>query len=371
MSVITSLSDTVDLTQETLDARTLNRRGIARLQRGDVAGALEHFRQAGLLQADFAEPWNNAGLVRQMLGKLKEAIADFDRALAIRRDYPEALTNRGRARQALGDFEGALADYDRALECAAGTFVAAVLHNRGTLRQDREDWAGALADFDRALEINPELTATLVSRGAVRKELGDLDGAIVDFDRALAEKPTRGLAAIYHGRGGIRALRNDFAGAMADYDEALRLAPEQFHIYISRGNARYHRRDPRAVLDFRMAFRLDPEAAAREFLRILTNDAKRQPEAVLENCDKHLRINERDLIATARRGFTLLLLGREAEAAPDLERVQEMLPDMRGCLQRLIALTGNRLGFKQAAPAHGHPLAARHQAMDAVFAGFG
>jgi tetratricopeptide (TPR) repeat protein len=352
-------------------ARALNRRGIARFQGGDVRGALEDFRQAARLEPNYAEPWNNSGLLRQRLGQLTQAVADFDRALAIRPDYPEALTNRGRARQALGDAEGARADFDRALELAANTpFAASVLHNRGMLRQHNGDAAGALADFDQALRIDPAHTATYVCRGNLRKQTGDLDGALADFERALERNPSASLAAAYHGRGGVRVLLNDFAGAIADYDRALSLEPENFHLYISRGNARYHKRDPRGVFDFRRAFRLDPDGAARELLRILKGDVRRGAEAVLDNCDKHLRIHDRDVLAYARRGLTLLLLGRTAEAAPDLARFAEAVPDMQGWLRKLVALASGAetaLAWTRG----GEPSPSMGDVTDAVFAEYG
>lgn len=92
-----------------------------------------------------------------------------------------------------------------------------------------------------------------------------------------------------------------------------------------------------------MAFRLDAEEAAREVLRIVTADAQRDAEMVVENCTKHLRISARDVLASARRGLTLLLLGRHAEAHPDLERVSDMLPDLRPHWRRLVELAGSQL----------------------------
>jgi tetratricopeptide (TPR) repeat protein len=352
------------------EARELNRRGIARLQAGDAAGALEDFRRAALLDSAYAEPSNNSGLVRQLLGQHSLAAADFDRALAVRPHYPEALTNRGRARQAMGNAVGALADFDLALE-KAGTspFAASILHNRGMLRQERGDKAGALADFDQALQIDPAHTSTYICRGSLRKETGDLEGALADFDQALAQNPVASLAAAYHGRGGVRVLLNDFAGAIADYDQALSIEPEKAHMYISRGNARYHKRDLRGLLDFRMAFRLDPDGAARELIRILKTDAGRDAAAVLDNCAKHLRLNDRDVLAYARRGMTLLLLGRDAEAAPDLARSAELAPDMQANLQRLIQLAGSCRSVVPEAPRK--PARSNADLVAAVFAGFG
>jgi tetratricopeptide (TPR) repeat protein len=320
-------------------AQERNRRGIARLQTGAVADALGDFRAAAALDPHWAAPWNNAGLVRHLLGQFRAAVADFDQALARQPNYADALTNRARAWQALGDV-AALADFNSALTCATGAQATPVLHNRGMLRQAQGALAGALADFDQALEINPSHTTTRIVRGLARKQAGDLAGALADLDQALAENPTEELAALYHGRGGVRALQDQFAEAVADYDQALRLAPNNFCYYISRGNARYHQRDPRAVQDFRTAFRLDAEGAAREVVRTLATDARCKAASVLENAGKHLRISERDVLACARRGLTLILLGRQTEATPDLERVGTLLPDLRPHLRRLVELAG-------------------------------
>jgi tetratricopeptide (TPR) repeat protein len=315
------------------DAEGWNQLGIARVGQGDLAGALAAFDEARRLNPGYAEAWNNSGLVRQMLGQLTEAIADFDQALAIREAYPEALNNRGRTLQTLGDDAGALADFGRALAYADGPFLASVLHNRGMLRQAMGDLEGALADFDRALAINPHHTPTWLQRATARKEAGDLPGALHDAEQALAALPAEQAAAAYHCRGGIRALQNDFAGAVADYDRALALEPDTVCFYVSRGHARYHLRDRRGLVDYRMAFRLDPDTAAREVVRVLT-----VPDAsdVLTNCDKHLRLNGRDAVAYARRGLTRMLMGQEAEAEADFARFHELAPDMDAYLTQVI-----------------------------------
>jgi tetratricopeptide (TPR) repeat protein len=315
------------------DAAEWNQLGIARLGQGDPQGALDAFGEARRRDPGYTEAWNNSGLVRQMLGRLTESVADFDQALALRPAYPEALNNRGRALQGLGDEAGALGDFDRALACAGGPFATSVLHNRGALRQAMGDQKGALADFDRALEINPDQVCTRLSRATARKEAGDLNGALADVEQALRDLPADEAAAAYHCRGGIRALQNDFTGAVADYDRALALEPDNVCFYVSRGNARYHLRDRRGVIDYRMAFRLDPDSAASEVSRALTAlDAA----DVLRNCDKHLRLNDRDALAYARRGLTLLLMGREVEAEADFARCRELVPDMAVCLYRVI-----------------------------------
>src|ERR1700722_1132329 len=116
------------------DANALLHRGIARVQAGDPAGALEDFRASARLRPDHPEAWNNAGLVLILLGRHAEALPELERALALRPDYPEALTNRGRVRQAVGDLAGARADFDRAVAGSSGSVRASALLKRAALR---------------------------------------------------------------------------------------------------------------------------------------------------------------------------------------------------------------------------------------------
>jgi tetratricopeptide (TPR) repeat protein len=334
------LESTLALDDETPDAVELNLRGIRRHSEGDPAGALDDFLEATLADPGLAEAWNNAGIARQGLGDLAAALDDFDRAIAVRPGYADALNNRGRAHQLLGDLEAARRDFDLAVESAQGPFQATSLHNRATLRRETGDLNGALADFDWALKAAPERVVTRISRADARKASGDLAGAMADLDRAIELTPEAGSADILHRRAGIRVLRNDFAGAIADYDRAIGLEPGFALAYLSRGHARYHLRDFRGIADYRTALRLDPDAAIRDLARLFLADIARDPEAVLANCDKHLRIDASDVLAHARRGLTLLLLGRDPRA--DLERFVELAPDLQDHLHRVVDAASNR-----------------------------
>lgn len=321
-----------------IDPRATNLEALARFAEGDIDSALAGLTLTLDLDPGYAEAWNNRGTLLRIVGRHAEAAADFDRAVAARPNYPEALTNRARLLQERGDTEAARADLDLALEaCGGSPFAASVLHNRGMLEQGGGDLARAMGDFDLALEIDPEHASTHVCRGAARKEAGDLDGALADFESALTKMPHH-EADLLHRRAGVLALRGDFAAAVADYDRAVAIEPENLFYYISRGNARYHLRQPRGLLDYRMAFRIDLEGAAREFARLLVADANAGIAGVLENCDKHLRINGRDVVAHVRRGLTLVLAGAEGEGTGNLDFVRAALPEMKACLDRLLEL---------------------------------
>ena len=63
---------------------------------------------------------------------------------------------------------------------------------------------------------------------------------------------------------------------------------------------------------------------------------RRDAEAVLENCRKHIRINPADLVAYARRGLTLLLQDRHDEAEQDFQQALSLGPEWGGPLRLLI-----------------------------------
>jgi tetratricopeptide (TPR) repeat protein len=245
---------------------------------------------------------------------------------------------------ARGDSAGALADFGQAIQIEP--CYPEAYNNRGAARHAQGDLAGAVADFDRALEIAPDPTdgAFYHNRGAARHALGDFDGAISDYDQSLQLTPPHAAAALYHARGGARHALNNFADAIADYDRALACDPKLVGAYISRGHARYHRRDPRSSTDYQMAFLIDPHAAASEIARSLDEDLRRNAEAVLTNCLRHLRINPNDLMAYARRGLSLLLLGRDEEARADLEVIRARGPGLWPDLERVVEAVRLRRG---------------------------
>jgi tetratricopeptide (TPR) repeat protein len=186
---------------------------------------------------------------------------------------------------------------------------------------------GAIKDFDVVVYLAPNMAQAWLGRSVAKLQIGDSAGALADADEALRRCPEEQSAPAYHARGGARCKLRDFRGAVQDYNKAIQLNPEFVEAYISRGNARYHLRDRSCFFDYRMSFRIDPQRAAEELSRIIVDDARRNADEVLENCEKHLRINPRDFTAHVRKALTVSLLGRAEEAQEHLNRAYEILPD--------------------------------------------
>jgi len=308
--------------------------GASRHGRADFAGALEEFDKAIEVNAECAEAWNNRGATRHRMGHLGGALADINRALELNPLYAEAYNNRGIVRQVMGDLVGALADYHRAVEIRPR--YAEALTSRAALRQSSGDLLGALADFDRAIGIRSDYAEAYLGRADALHAWGDLEAAIADYDRVLQLIPRQAAAPVHHLRAGVRFSQRRFAEVLADCNAALEIDPGLCMAYISRGNARYHLREASALADYRTAFQMDRQAAAAEIIRFLAEDLRRNADEVFENCRKHIRISPDDAAAYARRGLSLILQGKEAEAAPDFEAGSLRHPDWKEDLDFLI-----------------------------------
>lgn len=241
---------------------------------------------------------------------------------------------RGAAQYAMGDVTGALAEFNKALELDCN--LPEAYNNRAFSRESLGDTEGAFADFDRAIAIRPDYVDAYCNRGATRHACGSFEAALADFDAALKLVPRSAAAPIYHGRAGVFLTRRDFDAAIADLNEALLIDPRLWPAYVSRANARYHTSDPGAADDYWMALQLNPDQAAREIIRKLADDLNQNDRAVLVNCERHLRANRADRLSLARRGLTLLLLGRDAEATRDLANFVQLGPHCEPHLRRLI-----------------------------------
>jgi hypothetical protein len=101
-----------------------------------------------------------------------------------------------------------------------------------------------------------------------------------------------------------------------------------------------------------MAFTIDPKLAAREVIRILAEDIKSEPLAVLTNCNNHLKANPKLVTAYIRRSLTLVLLGRDDEAEPDFNRIYELVPTEKPRIAMLIDEAKRRRRGELPEPGH-------------------
>lgn len=174
---------------EQLNPEELCARGGDKLDRGDIAGALDDFNEAIRLDSKYCMAYKNRGYVRRNeLDDIDGAIDDFTIALTLNPDDATVLLYRGNALTVRGDINGALNDYDMAIELAPDW--ARGYASRGYLLLYKTDETRkAIADFDIALGLDPEDAGTFTNRGNARIRMGDADGAGADFAKADSLNP--------------------------------------------------------------------------------------------------------------------------------------------------------------------------------------
>ena len=196
-------------------------RGTARLDQGDLRGALADYTRCLELDPAHAKAWSSRGLLRDRLGDPDGARDDFDRAVAANPMYIQGLINRGDFRKRTGDLAGALSDAEDAIRRAPNSGLAYAL--RGSIRRAQGDSEGALRELDRAVVLSPLSVEVLNNRAVIHMQARRFREAFGDYDRALALKP--GNPPVLVGRAQARLLLGDKRGAAADLDSALRAAP--------------------------------------------------------------------------------------------------------------------------------------------------
>ncbi|MFN0313805.1 MAG: XrtA/PEP-CTERM system TPR-repeat protein PrsT [Burkholderiales bacterium] len=251
-------------------------------------------------------------------------------------------------------------------------------------RYDQGDAAGALIQVRNALQKNPKMLAAQILLGKLLLEKGDADGAADAFDKGLKLGVNKIEIAVSH----AEALL-----LQGETDQLIKLyPPEEFpsnirtelmvlraHAYSLAGNLTSaeslyrdaHNQNPRhinaliAYAEFliKKGNAKGVQSLAEKAVSIGPKDPRcwnlianvahltSKPQAALEAYGKALSFNAYHVDARVSRTSLLLDMGRDAEAAKDIEFLQKEMPlEPRGQYLRALYLTkvGDPLGAKQA-----------------------
>ena len=208
--------------------------GVTFHQQREYDQAIEYYDKAIELNPQHTGAYNNRGLAKVDSGDLQGAIADYGKAIELNPQLVEAYNNRGNAKSDSGDLRGAIADYDKAIEL--NPQLAEAYYNRGAAKVALDDQQGAIADYDKAIELNPQFAAAYYNRGIVRVNSGDYQGAIADYDKAIEHNPM--YVAAFTNRGIAKGKSGDYQAAIADFNKAIELSPMCTEAYNNRGIAK-------------------------------------------------------------------------------------------------------------------------------------
>ena len=179
------------------------------------------------------------GVQRMDKGDLDGAIADFNKAVAQRPDNPDAYFERGVAWCLKIEVDKALADFDKAISLAPNRvdFYKRRAQCRMRYVTDNEERLEVIADLNKGLAVDPKNAELYFFRGLVKHASEDFAGTLADYDRAVELGPDDGTYV--SSRAHIKlAFLGDYAGAVADANRAISLNPEEdYSAYAVRGRA--------------------------------------------------------------------------------------------------------------------------------------
>lgn len=254
------------------EAAALNNAGNALARAGRLEEALTSYRQALVLQPDFAEAHRNLGCALLECGEAREAAAHCQRATELKPRYADAHASLGDALLASGSAAEAAASFRRALDIDP---QSAETHNQlGLALLELGSSHEAIASFRHAVSIEPALAEAHNNLGNALRGLGELHEAAAAYHRALAARPD--FAEAHSNLGATLRLQGHTAAAEASCRRAIELDPRSTAPYLvladsSADGGRFS--DAEALL--RRALAIEPSAqvwASFARLRKMTRD---------------------------------------------------------------------------------------------------
>jgi tetratricopeptide (TPR) repeat protein/predicted aspartyl protease len=218
-------------------AEAFSRRGAARLDTGNVGGALSDLNEAIRQSPATADFYVTRAKIYREMGNPTQSRGDLDKALALDGSNFEVLRMRAEARLAAKDRDGALADVEAAarvtrpisLESARLADLFVQLHQPARAIPMLDTVIAAHRDDSSFYYL---LNARCFARALANV---DLDLALADCNRAIRE----GARADWlDSRGLVYFRKGSFAAAISDYDAALKTNPRQVWSLFMRGLAK-------------------------------------------------------------------------------------------------------------------------------------
>lgn len=193
--------------------------GVRKVEAGDLAGAIESFDRAAIVDSNNFMVFGARGYVKMEIGKFKEAIKDFDRAVKLKNTEAKLYNMRGFAYKELGLADKAVADFGNAVKYNPRD--AESYNARANIYIEQQKYKEAITDLDLALKIAPGYYDAYYSRGMAKFYLEDYLNAIKDFDTAVSLDNKFYHAWFYRGMSKISIGQNE--EGCIDIREAARL----------------------------------------------------------------------------------------------------------------------------------------------------
>ena len=230
-------------------------RSVAKVQLGDLQGALGDVNKAIELNPFNAGYFYTRGFIYRQMNQLDDALNDFSQALFFSPQNRTYLSMRADVYARQEQYDLAKADIDFLLHREPQS--ASLLYEKGVICVHQKDTTCALDCFSQTILYDSQNPANWSALGMIHSMLHQDDEAISDLSNAI--KLGSQWAGDYINRGIIYYRKHNYRNALSDYDKAIDLAPNDAQVYYNRGVLRQELGDKNnALLDFDKALALDP-----------------------------------------------------------------------------------------------------------------
>jgi Flp pilus assembly protein TadD len=161
--------------------------GNALRERGDAAGAIDHYRAALERDPNHAAAHNNLGTVLAAVDRDDDAIREYREALRVEPDFADAHYNFANSLRSAGRLDEAITHYRDALK--SEPHFASARNNLGQVLGSQGKLDAAIVEFREAVRIDPGSAEAHNNLGAGLGLLGRFDEAIAHLREALRLEP--------------------------------------------------------------------------------------------------------------------------------------------------------------------------------------
>jgi tetratricopeptide (TPR) repeat protein len=298
--------------------------GSALADKGDLNGAIAHFRKAAQLAPKTAVAYFYRSDVPKDEADLDAAIAVSPKKIEL--DPPtdaRAYVLLGSWLKADGNLDGAMDSYRKAIElepryARAHQYLGIVLSKKG----DRD---GAIAHYRKAIEVVPKYVGAHYNLGNALKEKGDLEGAIGCWRKSIELNPKHDKS--YTNLGLALQVRGDKDGAIDHFRKAIKLNPKQVEAHTGMGSALRAKGDLDGALPyFHKAVELAPKSALTHTnLGVVLRD-KGDLDGAIANCRAAIELDGKYAPAYHNLGLALKDKGDVDGAIDQLREAVKLAP---------------------------------------------
>jgi len=218
--------------------------------------AIDHYRRAIALRADYAPAYSNLGTALRARGQIREAVASYEQALRLRPDFPDAHYNLANALMAAGKSDAAIPHFQTALRSISAPVE--VHNNLGIALASAGRRDEAFAEFDAALKADPRSAAAHRNLADVLLSAGRGPEALDHFRRATELAPADGGLRYDYGSVLLEAGRP--ADAAREFAAAITSMPQSPEAHNNLGIALGSQgRIDEALAEFEAALRIKPD----------------------------------------------------------------------------------------------------------------